>query len=225
MCFCAFYIFSAEAYISVKRLQEFLLKDENKPGALTWDNEPNKTKMNGEHENGYAMNGTTTAENKANKDHNVTIPITDNGTKTTRPIKRQRIVNLNTIEKGIQFENASAAWSLNEKNKRGVFDINAVIKPGLCAIIGQVGSGKSCLLNVLLGELSLDDGTVTINGSISFASQEPWLFEGTVRDNILFVDEYDEQRYNDVVRVCALERDFKLMPLKDLTIVGERGVR
>lgn len=74
-----------------------------------------------------------------------------------------------------------------------------------------------------MGELTLDDGTVTINGSLSYASQEAWLFEGTVRDNILFVDEYDEQRYNDVVRVCALERDFKLMPLKDLTIVGERG--
>lgn len=145
-----FHIFSAEAYISIKRLQEFLLKEENKLCAITSDNVPNKAKMNGEHENGHAINGTTKAaiqfvslENEANKEHNVTIPIADNGTKTTKPIKVQRIVNMNYGEKRIQFENATAAWSLNEKNKRGVFDINAVIKPGLCTIVGQVGSGKS----------------------------------------------------------------------------------
>lgn len=216
----------------MKRLQEFLLKDENKPCAITSDNEPNIAEMNGDHENGHGpMNGTTkdvmqfvSLDKGANKEQNVIIPITDNHTKTTKPIKPQRIVNLNDGEKGIQFENASAAWSLNEKNKRGVFNINAVIKPGLCTIVGQVGSGKSTLLNCILGELTLDSGTLTICGTISFSAQEPWLFEGSVRDNIVFVDEYDEQRYNDVVHVCALERDFKLMPLKDSTIVGERGM-
>lgn len=47
---------------------------------------------------------------------------------------------------------------------------------------------------MILGELELDAGEVSINGSLSFASQEPWLIEGTVRQNIVFVEPYDEDR-------------------------------
>lgn len=65
---------------------------------------------------------------------------------------------------------------------------------GLCAISGPVGCGKSSLLHVILDELELDAGEVSINGSLSFASQEPWLIEGTVRQNIVFVEPSDEDR-------------------------------
>lgn len=70
----------------------------------------------------------------------------------------------------------------------------------------------------------MDDGDCIINGSISYASQETWLFEGTVRSNIVFIEDFDQKRYKEVVRVCGLERDFKLMPNGDLTVVGERGI-
>lgn len=70
----------------------------------------------------------------------------------------------------------------------------------------------------------MDEGSCMINGSISYASQETWLFEGTVRSNIIFIEEFDQRRYKDVVRVCGLEKDFKLMPNGDQTIVGERGI-
>lgn len=94
----------------------------------------------------------------------------------------------------------------------------------LCVIVGPVGSGKSTLLQVILGELELDDGRLEICGEISYASQEPWLFEGTVKNNIVFIEDYNEKRYREVVRVCALERDFQLLPQGDETIVGERGI-
>lgn len=93
-----------------------------------------------------------------------------------------------------------------------------------CAIIGPVGSGKSTILHTILQELEIDRGELIINGVISYSAQEPWLFEGTVRQNILFTEEYDENRYKDVIRVCALERDLELLPYADLTIVGERGI-
>lgn len=65
----------------------------------------------------------------------------------------------------------------------------------MCTLIGTVGSGKSTILQVILGELPLDSGHLLVNGTISYASQEPWLFEGTVRQNILFTEKFDEKRF------------------------------
>lgn len=63
------------------------------------------------------------------------------------------------------------------------------------AIVGPVGSSKTTLLQTILGELDLDDGFLTVNGSVSYASQEPWIFEGTIKQNILFTETYDEDRW------------------------------
>lgn len=103
-------------------------------------------------------------------------------------------------------------------------NINADFPKGkLIGIIGPVGEGKSSFLQVLLRELPLESGTIRINGNISYACQEPWVFAGTIRENILFGQEMDRMRYDSVVRSCALERDFQLMPHGDRTIIGERG--
>lgn len=77
---------------------------------------------------------------------------------------------------------------------------------------------------MILQELPLIEGTLRVTGEISYASQEPWLFAGTVRQNILFGLPMDKQRYRTVVQKCALERDFTLLPYGDKTIVGDRGV-
>ncbi|XP_055588125.1 probable multidrug resistance-associated protein lethal(2)03659 [Uranotaenia lowii] len=94
----------------------------------------------------------------------------------------------------------------------------------LWSIIGPIGSGKSSVLNLIVKELESSEGSVVVSGKVSYCSQRPWLFEGTVRENIIFTEDFDEMRYNEVIRVCALERDFKLWPNGDTTIVGERGV-
>lgn len=73
------------------------------------------------------------------------------------------------------------------------------------------------------GELDVINGSIELNGIISYASQEPWVFAATVRQNILFGADYDKDRYNDVVKVCALEKDFTQFPDGDRTIVGDRG--
>lgn len=93
----------------------------------------------------------------------------------------------------------------------------------LLAVIGPVGSGKSSLFNVILKELPITDGSIRVDGRISYSSQEAWLFNGSVRQNILFGEDYDEKRYKQVVKVCALESDFELFPFGDRTLVGEKG--
>lgn len=75
----------------------------------------------------------------------------------------------------------------------------------------------------ILGELDVVVGSIKVNGTISYASQEAWVFAATVRQNILFGQDYDKERYNEIVKVCALQTDFEQFPNGDLTLVGERG--
>lgn len=65
--------------------------------------------------------------------------------------------------------------------------------------------------------------SLAADGTLSYASQEPWLFTGTVRHNILFGQAYDSKRYREVVQCCALVTDFEQLPNGDKTVVGERG--
>ncbi|XP_066250978.1 ATP-binding cassette sub-family C member 4-like [Euwallacea similis] len=103
--------------------------------------------------------------------------------------------------------------------------INLVVPKGcLCAVIGPVGAGKSSLLQLLLGELTLISGSVRVGGTISYASQEPWLFAASIRNNILFGKEYCKELYKKVTKACALAKDFEQLPYGDQTFVGERGI-
>lgn len=103
-------------------------------------------------------------------------------------------------------------------------DVTLSIPAGkLIGIVGPIGSGKSSLLQALLRELPIESGTLDISGSISYACQEPWVFAGSVRQNILFGEEFSRFRYDSVVKACALEKDFEQFEYEDRTMVGERG--
>ncbi|KMZ04219.1 probable multidrug resistance-associated protein lethal(2)03659 [Drosophila simulans] len=123
----------------------------------------------------------------------------------------------------IEFSQFHARWESHSLEPT-LEDINLQLgRRKLVAVIGPVGAGKSSLIQAILGELPGESGTLRINGSYSYAAQEPWLFTGTVRQNILFGLDWDKHRYRTVVKKCALERDFELLPFGDKTIVGERG--
>ncbi|KAF4111886.1 hypothetical protein G5714_006681 [Onychostoma macrolepis] len=82
---------------------------------------------------------------------------------------------------------------------------------------------KSSLLSTVLGELPAEKGVVKVKGELTYASQQPWVFPGTIRSNILFGKELQPQRYESVLRACALKRDMELLPDGDLTVIGDRG--
>ena len=98
-----------------------------------------------------------------------------------------------------------------------------VSKPGLVVIFGDVGSGKSSLLETVIGELVITRGTVKCSGKIAFVSDSPWVFPGTVRENILFGLPYNEARYKKIIKACQLERDFDSFPQYDLNRIGEHS--
>lgn len=103
-------------------------------------------------------------------------------------------------------------------------NINASFPKGkLIGIVGPIGSGKSSLLQALLRELPIESGSINMCGKVSYACQEPWVFAGSVRQNILFGQDMDRNRYDMVVKACALEKDFEQLEFEDRTLVGERG--
>jgi ATP-binding cassette subfamily C (CFTR/MRP) protein 4 len=93
----------------------------------------------------------------------------------------------------------------------------------LVMIVGPVASGKSSFLQALLGELKISSGELKISGSITFSCQDAWIFPGTLRQNILFGNEYDADFYDDVVTACALGSDFHQFPQGDETYIGEKS--
>ncbi|KAF1747740.1 hypothetical protein GCK72_024206 [Caenorhabditis remanei] len=97
-------------------------------------------------------------------------------------------------------------------------------KSGECyGVIGSVGSGKSSLLLTILSEARMSKGNVEVHGSIAYCAQEPWIFTGTVRENILFGNDYDRERYHNALELCLLRPDFRQLSNGDMTVVGDNG--
>lgn len=76
----------------------------------------------------------------------------------------------------------------------------------------------------MLNEIPVESGTVNITGSVSYAAQEPWIFSGSVRQNIIFCNRFDEERYGTVIRSCALDVDIEQFESGDKLLIGDRGI-
>ncbi|XP_063913947.1 probable multidrug resistance-associated protein lethal(2)03659 isoform X1 [Zophobas morio] len=125
---------------------------------------------------------------------------------------------------GIKVKKVTAKWVQSyEHNTLSDVDFE-IYRNQTVAIVGPTGSGKSSLLHLCLGEIPIIKGSIEIGGTIAYANQEPWLFGGTVKQNILFGLPMLPKKYKEVVRVCALEDDMVQFPHGDNTIVGERGI-
>ncbi len=66
-------------------------------------------------------------------------------------------------------------------------------------------------------------GHVSVSGTVSYSSQEPWLFNASIRNNIIFGQPFEQGKYNRVTKACCLLEDFDQLPYGDRTLVGEKG--
>ena len=106
-------------------------------------------------------------------------------------------------------------------------NINCEIKQGeFICVIGEVGCGKSSFLQAILNNMLPLQGSAKlyVNGTISYVSQIPWIRNATIKDNILFYQPYDEERYNKVIDLSQLRQDLEIFEAGDLTEIGEKGV-
>ncbi|CAH0564202.1 unnamed protein product [Brassicogethes aeneus] len=114
--------------------------------------------------------------------------------------------------------------TVNIKKKIAITNITLTLEPGLTIITGHLGCGKSSLLKTILQDYPMNSGDLKVQGRISYASQDPWLFPASIKQNILFGQDYDEVKYKQVVHVCALEFDFDIFENRDETIVADKGL-
>ncbi|KAL9092720.1 MAG: hypothetical protein Q9159_000618 [Coniocarpon cinnabarinum] len=127
-------------------------------------------------------------------------------------------------EESVRLTNASFTWDRYE-DKEHVKDVNMHCAKGdLFCIVGRVGSGKSSLLEAMLGNLWKNKGEVLVRGAVAYVAQSSWIMNASVKENILFGHRWDPLFYDETVKACALLEDFASLPDGDKTEVGERGI-
>ncbi|KAG0240809.1 Multidrug resistance-associated protein 4 [Actinomortierella wolfii] len=125
----------------------------------------------------------------------------------------------------IYLHDADFSWLESPISNPTLKFINLSVKPNqLVAVVGDVGSGKSSLLAAIMGQIKLVAGDKEVHGSMAYVPHDAWLLNATLKENILFGAPYNRQKYNDILRVCALNRDLNLLSNGDETEIGERGV-
>ncbi|XP_053475532.1 canalicular multispecific organic anion transporter 1 [Ictalurus furcatus] len=123
----------------------------------------------------------------------------------------------------VNVSNGTFTWGTD--SNPALKNVSLDIKPGcLVAVVGAVGSGKSSLISALLGEMRNLSGSVHIKGSVAYVPQQAWIQNATVKDNILFGSDEDEQKFQSVVEACALQPDLELLPGGAQTEIGEKGI-
>ncbi|KAH9244491.1 hypothetical protein BASA81_018091, partial [Batrachochytrium salamandrivorans] len=135
----------------------------------------------------------------------------------------------------IAMENASFNWGNTSDapdsptpapTREILSNITLRVRKGeLVGVCGPVGSGKSSLINAVLGEMQRSGGQVGIRSRrIGYATQTPWIVTGTIKDNILFGQSYNADHFAKVLHASALEQDMDRFPEREHTMIGERGV-
>ncbi|KZT03607.1 multidrug resistance-associated ABC transporter [Laetiporus sulphureus 93-53] len=124
-------------------------------------------------------------------------------------------------------EGSASAAEDGEKNEKPfeLKDFNFKVPRGsFVAVLGPIGSGKSSLLQALIGEMRRVSGHATFSSQIAYVPQTPWIINASLRQNITFGQPNDDQRFREVVRACCLERDLEMLPQGENTEIGERGI-
>ncbi|GBC03173.1 hypothetical protein RclHR1_00500021 [Rhizophagus clarus] len=153
-------------------------------------------------------------------------------------------------ESKIGFENATVTWNrlnneeINDEPEFKMKNLTLNFPIGELSIIcGPTGSGKTLLLMSLLGETNVISGRVycpksptdivtyelnpsnwILPNSVALVSQQAWLQNASIKSNIIFGLPYDEERYENVIKMCSLETDLEIFEDGDMTEIGEKGI-
>lgn len=138
--------------------------------------------------------------------------------------KQESIEPSQLDDNSVILENASFGWSASNEPLLSHLNLSIPVN-SLTLLIGPSGAGKSTLIKGILGEVPSAIGDVQLNrsGGLALCDQTPWLWNGTIKRNILGFSTLDQTFYESVLRACDLEKDLKDLPQGDETPVGTKG--
>lgn len=93
------------------------------------------------------------------------------------------------------------------------------------AVIGQTGCGKTTFLQTVMRELyPVGDACLEVPGAISYSSQEPYICEGTLKENVLYGEALNQERFNSAIYSACLLPDLEVLPGGEEALIGSRGI-
>jgi ABC-type multidrug transport system fused ATPase/permease subunit len=148
---------------------------------------------------------TLDASNEANKDPNHHVP-------------EKTLAKSSSAQHLLDNTNQDTSSVAGEKEPPSSVNCNVlssihlkIPKQQITAIIGPIGSGKSSLLSAVLGDMIQTSGKISLDGSIAYCPQIPWIENATLEQNILMGRPKDPKRYADALQICALTADIAIL--------------
>ncbi|PQE04057.1 metal resistance YCF1 protein [Rutstroemia sp. NJR-2017a BVV2] len=156
--------------------------------------------------------------------HNCQEALRSIETKYLNDVNENLIPRKMTLERGmVKIKNGSFAYQAGEDVLKNI-TFDAESGRSYC-LIGRIGMGKSSLCKAILEEMIITQGSVEKYGSVAYAAQKPWIFNGTIKDNIVFGSAWDPDFYRVTIESCALKHDLEALVDGDQSRVGEEGIQ
>ena len=217
--------FYFETIISLVRIETFLSYKENDDKQIQYLPQDSEYAVIIENVDFGVENKIEEKSTVINKKEEENVKLKVNSNENKKKSKNNNLVEENPILAPQNNKNKS-----EEKIITLLKGINFKIKKGEhIGIIGEVGSGKTCLLNSIINNLAVlnkrePEGNIKLAGKVSFVSQNSWILNDTIEQNILFFKPMDREKYNKIISICQLAPDLLIFPQGDQTEIGEKGV-
>lgn len=180
-----------DAWSSLKRIEEFLLEEEQEEDVIQKEDGPNAIEL---HNASFTWERTPTQE----KDEK-----TDKQKKKEQKVKDKAASQNQTphgSRPGTSSGEDTASTLVEEREPFKIQDLSVEVgRNELIAVIGTVGSGKSSLLAALAGDMRKTNGEVVFGASRAFCPQYAWIQNTTLQKNITFGKGFDDSWYKEVV--------------------------
>ncbi|KAJ7841321.1 ABC transporter [Mycena olivaceomarginata] len=132
--------------------------------------------------------------------------------------KKKKGKKTTLLEKAASAAAALEQAKVDEEKVFKMTNLNFTIPRGqLVAIVGAVGSGKTSLLQGMIGEMRRTSGYTKFGGSVGYCPQSAWIQNATIRENICFGLPFEEEKYWKAVNDSCLQPDLEMLPNGDLT--------
>ncbi len=151
------------------------------------------------------------------------------------PDESEKTKQLTEVKGSVTFDHVRFSYPDNP-DRVIISDFSAQVKPGQkVAIVGPTGAGKTTMVNLLMRFFDTDSGKITIDGIpisdlrrenvhslFGMVLQDTWLFEGTVRENLVYnMEGITDERLNTVLAACGLDRFVRSLPDGLDTVLSE----